>query len=79
MSSPPVERNSAPVGSAISTCAMRIFFSFDARSSPSAKALANSVMSDMTMRGSVRPLPLCVSAVGNPKMLINGKYGKKDS
>ena len=31
------------------------------------------------MRGSVRPLVLCVSAEGRPKTLISGKYGKNDS
>src|SRR5580692_6424320 len=79
MSSPPVERKSAPVGRARRNCATRIFFDVDDRKSPSANRLAISVRSDMAIRGSVRPLVLCVSADGRPKIPINGKYGKNDS
>jgi len=73
MSSPPVDKNNAPVGSASRNCATRIFFFLDVRSSPRARPLASNVNSDIAMRGSVRPLVLCVSAEGRPKMPINGK------
>ena len=79
MSSPPVERNSAPVGNASSTWAIRIFFPGDARNNTIAAALTNKVISDMMMRASVRPELACVSADGRPKTLMSGKYGKNDS